>query len=68
MDKTVKRSVSDYLAVSRGREHFASDGDYEQAEEKSWSVLTDALAGHGQEVSLFSEEEALRRKLVTERI
>ncbi len=49
--KELDRSVSDYLAVSRGRQNFASEVDYHQAEEQSWAVLMDALAGMGQEHS-----------------
>lgn len=47
--KDLDRSVSDYLAVSRGRKHFASEAEYDRAEERSWAVLVDSLAGLGQE-------------------
>lgn len=60
--KDLDRSVSDYLAVSRGRGNFASEVDYRQAEEQSWAVLMDALAGMGQEhAAAMSEEMAMGR-------
>lgn len=55
--KDLDRSISDYLAVSRGRQHFASESDYRQAEDRSWAVLMDALVGMGHDQAGASPDE-----------
>jgi hypothetical protein len=45
---TVDRAMSDYLSVSR-RAHLYGPGEYDEAEERAWARLQEALAAAGDE-------------------
>lgn len=42
-EQAIERAVSDYLAVSRNRDSFASLEEYQQAEDRAWQTLAAAL-------------------------
>ncbi len=48
MEHTVERAISDYLAVSRARDTYASVDEYERAEARAWDVVSEALKSAGQ--------------------
>ncbi|MDH3226602.1 MAG: hypothetical protein OEM67_05880 [Thermoleophilia bacterium] len=45
--KAMERAVSDYLAVSRNRDSFASVEEYEQAEDRAWQSIAAAIEDLG---------------------
>ena len=38
-EQQLARATSDYLAISRGRDNYASDASFELAEQKAWENL-----------------------------
>ncbi len=51
------RATSDYLAISRGRDNFASHASWDQAEQTAWHklvVITQLVADNDGNVAAFN--------------